>query len=64
MFYEVSKSVIVWIVAPDTLFGERKNRTEDQILCLQEDSFGDIYLSFISRRLQRLLPLILRRSPD
>ena len=31
MFYEVSKSVIVWIVAPDTLFGERKNRTEDQI---------------------------------
>ena len=31
MFYEVSKSVMVWIVAPDTLFGERKNRTEDQI---------------------------------
>ena len=29
--YEVSKSVMVWIVAPDTLFGERKNRTEDQI---------------------------------
>ena len=51
MFYEVSKNVIVWIVAPDTLFGERKNRTEDQILCSQEDSFGDIYLSFISRRL-------------
>ena len=64
MFYEVSKSVIVWIVAPDTLFGERKNRTEDQNLCSQEDSFGDIYLSFISRHLQRLLPLILRRSPD
>ena len=64
MFYEVSKSVIVWIVAPDTLFGERKNRTKDQILCSQGDSFDDIYLSFISRRLQRLLPLILRRSPD
>ena len=31
MFYEVSKSVMVWIVAPDTLFGERKNRTKDQI---------------------------------
>ena len=31
MFYEVSKSVMVWIVAPDTLFSERKNRTEDQI---------------------------------
>ena len=30
MFYEVSKSVIVWIVAPDTLFGARKDRTEDQ----------------------------------
>ena len=26
-----SKSVMVWIVAPDTLFGERKNRTEDRI---------------------------------
>ena len=64
MFYEVLKSVILWIVAPDTLFGERKNRTEDQILCSQGDSFDDIYLSFISRRLQQLLPLILRRSPD
>ena len=51
MFYEVSKSVMVWIVAPDTLFGERKNRTEDN-LCSQEDSFDDIYLSsVISRRL-------------
>ena len=26
-----SKSVMVWIVAPDTLFGERKNRTKDHI---------------------------------
>ena len=30
MFYMVSKSVIVWIVAPDTLFNARKDRTEDQ----------------------------------
>ena len=52
MFYEVSKSVIVWIVAPDTLSGERKNLTEDQIYFPQEDSFDDIHLSsFISRHL-------------
>ena len=31
MFYEVLESVIVWIVAPDTLFGARKDRREDQI---------------------------------
>ena len=30
MFYEVTENVIVWIVAPDTLFGARKDRTEDQ----------------------------------
>ena len=49
MFYTVSKSVIVWIVAPDTLSGERKNWTEDQIYFSQEDSFDDIYLSsFVS----------------
>ena len=52
MFYMVSKSVIVWIVAPDTLSGEQKNRTEDQIYFSQEDSFDDIYLSsFVGRRL-------------
>ena len=52
MSYEVLKSVILWIVAPDTLLGERKNRTEDQIYFSQEFSFDDIYLySFVSRRL-------------
>ena len=52
MFYEISKSDIVWIVAPDTLFGARKNRTEDRILCSQEDSLNGIYFSsVISRRL-------------
>ena len=62
MFYEVLKSVVVWIVAPDTLFGERTGQRIKFIS--QEHSFDDIYLSFISRHLQRLLPLILRRSPD
>ena len=52
MFYEVLKSVMVWIVAPDTLFGERKIRTEGQIVCSQEDSLDDIYFSsVISRRM-------------
>ena len=59
MFYEVSKSVIVRIVAPDTLFGERKNRTEGQIyvrrkthlmtsisLFLQEGVYSDCRLSY------------------
>ena len=65
MFYTVSKSAIVWIVAPDTLSSERKNRTEDQIYFSQEDSFDDIYLLyFVSRRLWRLLPLIPRRFSD
>ena len=50
MFYEVSKSVIVRIVAPDTLFGQE--RTGQRInLFSQEDSLDDIYLSsFIRRR--------------
>ena len=62
MFCTVLKSVIVWIVAPDTLSGERKNRTQDQIYFSQEDSFDDIYhSSFVSRRLYRLLLLIPRR---
>ena len=30
-FISLLKSVIVYIVAPDTLFGERKNRTGDRI---------------------------------
>ena len=48
MFYEVSKSVIVWIVAPDTLFGERKNRTEDQINVRRRLTLW--YLSFFQKQ--------------
>ena len=47
-----SKSVMVWIVAPDTLFGERKEPDRGSNLCSQEDSLNDIYFSsVISRRL-------------
>ena len=47
-----SKSVMVWIVAPDTLSGERKEPDRGSNLCSQEDSLNDIYFSsVISRRL-------------